>query len=131
MKQLPDVPTSVEQGFTKYVGSSWSSIVVPAKTPQAIIDKINADITTVINDPSFRDKLEEQGAEFMSANANGGSGLPGQGKQSLGAAGQGKRHQAAEQLIAPNHADPNGRLRLSRLQRRSPFCNPSENHERA
>ena len=47
--------------------SSWSSIVVPAKTPQAIIDKINADIAAIIKDPSFRDKLEEQGAEFMSA----------------------------------------------------------------
>ena len=69
MKQLPDVSTSVEQGFTKYVGSSWSSIVVPAKTPQAIIDKVNADIAAVIKDPSFRDTLEEQGAQFMSVNA--------------------------------------------------------------
>jgi tripartite-type tricarboxylate transporter receptor subunit TctC len=66
-KQLPDVPTSVEQGFPKYVASSWSSIVVPAKTPQEIINKINADITTVVNDPPFRNKLEEQGAEFISA----------------------------------------------------------------
>jgi tripartite-type tricarboxylate transporter receptor subunit TctC len=69
MKQLPNVPTSVEQGFKKYVGSSWSSIVVPAKTPQAIIDKVNADIAAIIKDPSFRDKLEEQGAQFMSVNA--------------------------------------------------------------
>jgi alkylation response protein AidB-like acyl-CoA dehydrogenase len=69
MKQLANVPTSVEQGFKKYVGSSWSSIVVPAKTPQAIIDKINADIAAVIKDPGFRDKLEEQGAQFLSVNA--------------------------------------------------------------
>ena len=69
MKQLPDVSTSVEQGFKKYVGSSWSSIVVPAKTPQAVIDKVNADIAAVIKDPSFRDTLEEQGAQFMSVNA--------------------------------------------------------------
>ena len=69
MKQLPDVSTSVEQGFKKYVGSSWSSIVVPAKTPQAVIDKVNEDIAAVIKDPSFRDTLEEQGAQFMSVNA--------------------------------------------------------------
>ena len=68
MKQLANVPTSVEQGFKKYVGSSWSSIVVPAKTPQAIIDRINEDIAAVIKDPSFRDKLEEQGAQFISVN---------------------------------------------------------------
>ena len=66
-KPLPQVPTAVEQGFGKYLGSSWSSIVVPAKTPQAIIEKVNADITAVINDPDFRGKLEEQGAEFLSA----------------------------------------------------------------
>jgi tripartite-type tricarboxylate transporter receptor subunit TctC len=66
-KSLPDVPTAVEQGFSKYVGSSWSSIVVPAKTPQAIIEKINTDITAVLNDPGFRRNLEEQGAEFLSA----------------------------------------------------------------
>ena len=65
MKQLPDVSTSVEQGFKKYVASSWSSIVVPAKTPQAIIDKLNADIAAIIKDPSFRDALEEQGAQFI------------------------------------------------------------------
>ena len=66
-KALPQVATAVEQGFGKYLGSSWSSIVVPAKTPQAIIEKVNADITAVINDPGFRGKLEEQGAEFLSA----------------------------------------------------------------
>ena len=66
-RQLPQVPTAAEQGFGKYLGSSWSSIVVPAKTPQAIIEKVNADITAVINDPDFRGKLEEQGAEFLSA----------------------------------------------------------------
>ena len=67
MKQLPNVATSVEQGFPKYVGSSWSSIVVPAKTPTEIVNKVNADITKVVNEPVFRAKLEEQGAEFFNA----------------------------------------------------------------
>jgi tripartite-type tricarboxylate transporter receptor subunit TctC len=58
----------VEQGFKKYVGSSWSAIVVPAKTPSAIVGKINADIAAILKDPSFRDKLEEQGAQFLSVN---------------------------------------------------------------
>jgi len=67
VKQLPDVPTSGEQGYGKYIGTSWSSIVVPAKTPQAIIDIVSRDIAKVINDPSFRDKLEAQGAELLGA----------------------------------------------------------------
>jgi tripartite-type tricarboxylate transporter receptor subunit TctC len=67
MKQLPDVPTSAEQGFGKYIGSSWSSMVVPAKTPDAVVEKIGKDIATAVSDPVFRVKLEEQGAQFLSA----------------------------------------------------------------
>jgi tripartite-type tricarboxylate transporter receptor subunit TctC len=66
-KQLPDVPTSAEQGFGRYVATSWTTIVVPAKTPQEIVEKLGADIAAVINEPAFRSKLEEQGAEFVSA----------------------------------------------------------------
>jgi len=67
MKQLPNVPTSAEQGFGKYIGSSWSSMVVPAKTPDAVVEKIGKDIATAVADPVFRAKLEEQGAQFLSA----------------------------------------------------------------
>lgn len=67
IKQLPDVATSAEQGFGKYLGSSWSSIVVPAKTPDSVVEKIGADIAAAVKDPDFRAKLEEQGAEFLNA----------------------------------------------------------------
>jgi tripartite-type tricarboxylate transporter receptor subunit TctC len=66
-KQLPNVATSGEQGHGKYMATSWSAMVVPSGTPQAIIDKVSADIATVLKDPSFRTKLEEQGAEFVGA----------------------------------------------------------------
>ena len=67
LKQLPDLLTSGEQGYGKYIGTSWSSIVAPAKTPQDVIEKVSADIMKVVNDPSFRDKLEAQGAELFGA----------------------------------------------------------------
>jgi len=66
-KQLPDVPTSGQQGYGKYIATSWSAMVVPTNTPQAIIDKVSVDITTVLKDHVFRSKLEEQGAEFVGA----------------------------------------------------------------
>jgi tripartite-type tricarboxylate transporter receptor subunit TctC len=66
-KQVPNVPTSGEQGFGKYVATSWSAMMAPSKTPQPIIDKISSDIKKVIADPEFRSKLEEQGAEFVGA----------------------------------------------------------------
>ena len=61
----PDRPSSRASASTS--AAPGRSIVVPAKTPQAIIEKVNADITAVVNDPGFRAKLEEQGAEFLSA----------------------------------------------------------------
>lgn len=64
-QQLPNVSTSGEQGFGKYVATSWSALMVPAKTPDAIVAKINADVKKVIAEPQFRTKLEEQGAEFV------------------------------------------------------------------
>ena len=42
-------------------------MVVPANTPQAIIDKVSADIATVLKDLGFRTRLEEQGAEIVGA----------------------------------------------------------------
>jgi tripartite-type tricarboxylate transporter receptor subunit TctC len=66
-KQLPDVPTSGQQGYAKYKATSWSSMVVPANTPQTIIDKVSADIAAVLKDPGFRTRLEEQGAEIVGA----------------------------------------------------------------
>jgi tripartite-type tricarboxylate transporter receptor subunit TctC len=68
-KVLPDVTTTVEQGFPQYQVSSWTTIGAPAATPQSIIDKISADIAQVIKDPDFRDKLESQGAEFVGSTA--------------------------------------------------------------
>ena len=42
-------------------------MVVPAKTPDAVVEKIGKDIATAVGDPAFRAKLEEQGAQFLSA----------------------------------------------------------------
>ena len=65
MKLLPDVSTSVEQGFPQYQLSSWTTIAAPASTPAALLEKISADIAQVVKDASFREKLESQGAEFV------------------------------------------------------------------
>ena len=42
--QLPDVPTMVESGFPNFVSTSWTGLLAPAHTPQAIIAKLNAAI---------------------------------------------------------------------------------------
>jgi tripartite-type tricarboxylate transporter receptor subunit TctC len=60
---LPDVPTISEGGVRGYDLSAWFGIRVPAKTPGAITDKINAEVTRIFSDPQTRARLAELGAE--------------------------------------------------------------------
>ena len=58
---LPDVPTFKEQGFANLEFSSWFGIVAPAKTPDAIVVKLSADVQAAVKAPEGRAKMEEAG----------------------------------------------------------------------
>jgi len=58
---LPDVPTIKEQGFASLEFTSWFGIVAPARTPNDIIAKLNADIVKAVASPEGKAKLEELG----------------------------------------------------------------------
>ncbi|MCY1277713.1 hypothetical protein D9M68_615930 [compost metagenome] len=58
---LPNVPTAAESGFPGFVATSWTTVAVSAKVPDAIADKLNADIRKIAATPEFRKGLEEQG----------------------------------------------------------------------
>ena len=58
---LPDVPTFVESGVADFEISSWVGLMAPAKTPKAIIEKLNATLNAVLNDAEPRAKLETLG----------------------------------------------------------------------
>ena len=60
---FPDVPTLQESGVADFEVDSWYAIFVPAKTPPAIIDKLNRALNSVIADASIREKLLAQGSE--------------------------------------------------------------------
>ena len=47
---LPDVPTFGESGAPGYVATSWTGILAPAKTPRAIIDRLNREIVILLGD---------------------------------------------------------------------------------
>ncbi len=57
--QLPDVPTMAEQGFNEKGSSSWQGVLVPAKTPRPIIDKLHAAIQHAMSDATVRKRMEE------------------------------------------------------------------------
>ena len=62
---FPDVPTMQEAGVADFEVDSWYAMLVPAKTPKAIIDKLNKALNTVLAEPASRAQLLEQGAEAV------------------------------------------------------------------
>jgi tripartite-type tricarboxylate transporter receptor subunit TctC len=56
--QLPDVPTMVESGFPNFVSTSWTGLLAPAHTPEAIIAKLNATINEGLKTPELKTALE-------------------------------------------------------------------------
>ncbi|MEO7727894.1 MAG: tripartite tricarboxylate transporter substrate binding protein [Burkholderiales bacterium] len=60
---LPDIPTVAEAGVPGYEYVTWYSIVAPAKTTRAIINKINARLAAVLAMPDVAQRLSSQGAE--------------------------------------------------------------------
>ena len=59
--QLPDVPTVDEQGLKGYDLKTWTSLVAPAGTPVAILDRLNAEITKIIAQPEVQKRLVDMG----------------------------------------------------------------------
>jgi tripartite-type tricarboxylate transporter receptor subunit TctC len=62
---LPETPTMQEAGVPGYVLASWGAIIVPAKTPKAIVDRLNRDIVAVLNEPDTRERLAALSAEVI------------------------------------------------------------------
>jgi len=62
---LPDVPTVAEAGVPGYEATIWLGIMAPKGTPQAIVDKLNAEIRKVVNGPAVKEMWAKQGAVPM------------------------------------------------------------------
>jgi tripartite-type tricarboxylate transporter receptor subunit TctC len=66
-KYFPDVPTLAEQGYAEAQVTPWFGIVVPAATPQAIVERIDRALETALATPEVREKLDTAGCEAKSA----------------------------------------------------------------
>jgi tripartite-type tricarboxylate transporter receptor subunit TctC len=60
---LPELPTLSEAGLAGFDANNWYGLVVPAKTPRAIIDQLNAEVTKILNMPDVRTTLFNQGLD--------------------------------------------------------------------
>ena len=56
---LPDVPTIAEQGYPGFESVGWIGLCAPAKTPVAILDKLNAEVQKMLASPEVKARLEQ------------------------------------------------------------------------
>ena len=60
---LPELPTIAESGLPGYDADNWYGIAVPARTPRAIIDRLNAEFGRILSAPDVKEVLLKQGLE--------------------------------------------------------------------
>ena len=56
---LPDVPTIAEQGYPGFESVGWIGLAAPAKTPPAILDRLNAELRKMLEDPAVKARLDQ------------------------------------------------------------------------
>jgi tripartite-type tricarboxylate transporter receptor subunit TctC len=62
---VPNVPTYGEMGFPNVYSGSWVGFFAPAKTPDAIVAKLNAEINTIMKEPEAQQKLKTIGFDAI------------------------------------------------------------------
>ncbi|MDB5743161.1 MAG: hypothetical protein JWR68_1476 [Polaromonas sp.] len=60
---MPELPTFIESGVPDYDLSGWVALLAPAGTPPAVVNKLNAEVTRILNMPDVRSKFLDLGAE--------------------------------------------------------------------
>jgi tripartite-type tricarboxylate transporter receptor subunit TctC len=63
MTLFPDVPTLAESGMPGFEVGAWQGVMVPAGTPPAVVERLNAEIVKALKSPDVRERLALQGAE--------------------------------------------------------------------
>lgn len=63
MSLYPDVPTLAESGMPGFEVGAWQGVMVPAGTPPAVVERLNAEIVKALKSPDVRERLALQGAE--------------------------------------------------------------------
>jgi len=62
-RSAPDIPTAIESGVAGYSVTSWYGLLAPARTPQPIVSRLNADVIKVMRLPDMVSRLSGEGAE--------------------------------------------------------------------
>jgi len=60
---VPEVQTMIESGVPDFESTLWFAVFAPARTPSALVRKLNQDTVEILQTPSFRSSMLSQGAE--------------------------------------------------------------------
>jgi tripartite-type tricarboxylate transporter receptor subunit TctC len=63
MEAMPELPTIAESGVPGFEALTWYGYLAPAKTPRAIVDKLQKEIAAIVNTPEVRQNFIAQGNE--------------------------------------------------------------------
>ena len=70
LPDFPDVPTLTESGYPDFSVNGWYALYAPAKTPKPIVDKLSAELQTVLKQPEVIEKLRGVGVAPASGKAD-------------------------------------------------------------
>jgi tripartite-type tricarboxylate transporter receptor subunit TctC len=62
---MPDVPTISEAGVAGFEESSWVGVLVPSKTPRALVTRLNQEIVRIVRTPEVSEQIQRVGADVL------------------------------------------------------------------
>ena len=65
---IPDVPTYGEMGYPNFYSGSWVGVFAPAKTPDAVVTKLNSEINALMKEPDSLERLKKAGFDGVTKN---------------------------------------------------------------
>ena len=67
LPDMPDIPTSVEQGYENFELTSWYGILAPSATPRDIINRLNAELVKAVSASEMKPRLAQAGVEPLTS----------------------------------------------------------------
>ena len=71
-RQLPEVPTIAESGFAGFEAPAWWAVLAPARTPPALVVRMNEAINKVMKNPEVAQRLAGQGIDVLGGTPQAG-----------------------------------------------------------
>ena len=65
VRSLPDVPTVAELGFSGFSFTTWVGVFAPARTPQAVLARLNSESNLLLFIPEVQEQLEKAGFDVI------------------------------------------------------------------